>query len=172
MTWMLLKDWIPTKTRSITPLTEWPLLCRISPPDFTSCVSPAVFRGASCSPRSSPEPRTRAPHVSPPRVRTLLSPRKCLTLTRQPVVSQRDCFFPYTPAVCTSRIHYCPHLTFVFVLCWGKGEQEGNIDPPPSTKCWDTLTQVLLDLLVRDGFMCDGKSILFKTLLAAQMVYI
>lgn len=49
---MLLKDWIQTKTRSITPLTEWPLLYRIPPPNFTSRVFPCCWDPVSFLPRS------------------------------------------------------------------------------------------------------------------------
>lgn len=159
---MLLKDWIQTKTRSITPLTEWPLLYRISPPNFTSRVFPCCWDPISFLPRSLaqswsfPGTWARARHrpgtwvrvrhrprtwartcASPPRPRAglLLSRWKCLTPAPQPARA------PSAPPVCRlspdfqsfvlSRIHYCKHLTFVSVLCWGKGEQEGKF-------CWSS----------------------------------
>lgn len=165
MTWMLLKDWIPTKTRSIMPLTAWPLLCRISPPGFTSHVFPCcrdvpVFWGGSWSPLSWPEPRASPPCIA--EWRDALSPRKCLTLTRQPVASQRDFVsVPQLQLFVPSRIHYCKPLTFVVVLCWGRESKKGNLIFFPPRSAGTLWTPVLLDLLMRESFMYGGKLIPF-----------
>lgn len=158
---MLLKDWIQIKTRSIMPLTEWPLLCRISPPSFTSHVFPCCWDvpislwGASRSPLSSPDPVHSRPQ---PRVGVLLPPRKCLTRIHQPVVapveSWRDFFvFSEFQLFVISRIHYCKHLTFVFCLMLGEGEQEGEFLASSLSSAGTFWIQVLLDLLMRDSFM-------------------
>lgn len=67
--------------------------------------------------------------------------------------------FPKFQLFVLSGIHYCKHLTFVFVLCWSQGEQEGEF--VSSSLPWiagTLLGHVFLDLLMRDSFMYGGKN--------------
>lgn len=67
--------------------------------------------------------------------------------------------FPKFQLFVLSGIHYCKHLTFVFVLCWSQGEQEGEF--VSSSLPWiagTLLGHVFLDLLMRDSFMYGEKN--------------
>lgn len=161
---MLLKDWIQTKTRSITPLTEWPLLYRTAPSSFTSRVFPCCWDPVSSLrslaqswgfPGTWARARHRPGTWARGRVRVTARERGCgrVRVTAQAArwAAALPMEVPYSgssasqgtsaPPVCRlspdfqsfviSRIHYCKHLTFVSVICWGEGAQEGEF-------CWSS----------------------------------
>lgn len=77
--------------------------------------------------------------------------------------------FPKFQLFVLSGIHYCKHLTFVFVLCWSQGEQEGEF--VSSSLPWiagTLLGHVFLDLLMRESFMYGEKIDTFLNLFGSS----
>ena len=131
MTGTLLKDWTPTKMRSTTPSTAWPRRCSWR----VRLTSRVVLLRSQPAPGSPPGP-VSSDAASVPLMGCCAPGSALLSSDSQslhpPAVSSLIFFSPKFQLFVTSRIHYWQHPTFVFVLCWGQGEQEGEFWSPPS----------------------------------------